>query len=56
MSLPELIFSSPDGRTIHKLQISGGKRTFLRFLSCYLGTCKFHENIDEAAKYLEILS
>ena len=53
MSLPELIFSSPEGGTIHKFQISGGKRKFLRFISCYLGNCKFHENLDEAAKHLE---
>tara|TARA_B100000900_G_scaffold372038_1_gene351666 strand:- start:1160 stop:1330 length:171 start_codon:yes stop_codon:yes gene_type:complete len=53
MPLPELLFSSPDGGTIHKYQISGGKRKFLRFISCYLGNCKFHKNIDDAAKYLD---
>ena len=53
MALPELIFSSPEGGTIHRYELSGGKRLFLRFISCYLGNCKFYENIEDAAKYLD---
>ena len=56
MSLPELIFCSPEGGTIHKYQLTGGKRKFLRFISCYLGSCKFHKSIDEASKFLEKVS
>ena len=54
MSLPELVFASPEGGTIHRYHLSGGKRLFMRFISCYLGNCRFYENIEEAAKYLEI--
>ena len=54
MALPELIFASPEGGTIHRYQLSGGKRVFMRFISCYLGTCRFYKNLEEAAKYLEI--
>ena len=53
MALPELIFASPEGGTIHKYQLIGGKQEFLRFISCYLGNCKFHKSIEEAAKFLE---
>ena len=53
MRPPELLFSSPKGGTIHRFQLSGGKREFIRFISCYLGSCKFYKNIDEASEYLE---
>ena len=48
MALPELIYTPIEGGTIHKYEISGGKRKFLRFLGCYLGKCNFFESIDEA--------
>jgi len=48
MTLPELIYAPIDGGTIHKYEIIGGKRKFLRFIGCYLGQCNFHKNIDEA--------
>ena len=54
MSLPELIFVSPEGGTIHRYHLIGGKRLFMRFISCYLGNCRFYKNIEEAAKFLEI--
>ncbi len=53
MALPELIFASPEGGTIHRYPLSGGKRLFMRFISCYLGSCKFYKSIEDAAKYLE---
>ena len=48
MTLPELIYAPVDGGTIHRYEISGGKRKFLRFIGCYLGQCNFHKNIDDA--------
>ena len=54
MALPELVFISPEGGTIHKYELSGGKRVFLRFISCYSGNCKFYESIEDAAKNLDI--
>ena len=48
MALPELIYAPIDGGTIHRYEISGGKRKFLRFIGCYLGQCNFHKNIDDA--------
>ena len=55
MALPELIYASPEGGTIHKYELSGGKRQFIRFISCYLGSCKFYKNIEEASDHLKSL-
>ena len=44
-----------EGGTIHKYEISGGKRKFLRFIGCYLGQCNFHKNIDDAIDYIKNL-
>ena len=52
MPHPQLVHSTPKGGTIHKYQLTGGKSEFMRFLGCYLGTCKFCNNIDEANEYL----
>ena len=52
MTLPELVHSTPQGGTIHKYELSGGKREFLRFLGCYLGSCKFCNDIQEATEYV----
>ena len=54
MSLPELIYASPEGGTIHRYQLSGGKRLFIRFISCYLGSCRFYKDIKDASKFLEL--
>ena len=50
MALPELVYAPIEGGTIHRYEISGGKRKFLRFIGCYLGQCNFHKNIDEAVE------
>ncbi len=55
MSLPELIYSPIEGGTIHKYELSGGKRKFLRFIGCYLGKCNFYKNIDDALAYVKNL-
>ena len=55
MTLPELIYAPIDGGTIHRYEISGGKRKFLRFIGCYLGQCNFHKNIDDAIDYIKNL-
>ncbi len=55
MALPELIYAPLDGGTIHRYEISGGKRKFLRFIGCYLGQCNFHKNIDDAIDYIKNL-
>ena len=55
MALPELIYAPIDGGTIHRYEISGGKRKFLRFIGCYLGQCNFHKNIDDANNYIKNL-
>ena len=52
-TLPQLVRATPKGGTIHKYQLSGGKTEFMRFLGCYLGTCKFCNDIDEATQYLQ---
>ncbi len=50
--LPQLVIATPKGGTIHKYELTGGKRSFLRFIGCYLGTCKFCNDIDEAEEYI----
>ena len=55
MALPELIYAPIDGGTIHRYEIIGGKRKFLRFIGCYLGQCNFHKNIDDAIDYIKSL-
>ena len=55
MALPELIYAPIEGGTIHRYEISGGKRKFLRFIGCYLGQCNFHKNIDDAIDYIKNL-
>lgn len=53
--LPELVHTTPEGGTIHKYQLTGGKTAFMRFLSCYLGSCKFCGDMEEATDYLSQL-
>ena len=55
MALPELIYSPIEGGTIHRYEISGGKRKFLRFIGCYLGQCNFHKNIYDDNDYIKNL-
>ena len=50
--LPQLIHSTPQGGTVHKYELTGGKSSFMRFLGCYLGTCKFCNDLEEATIYL----
>ena len=52
MELPELIYAPIDGGTIHKYEIIGGKRKFLRFIGCYLGKCNFYKTIDDANDHI----
>ena len=55
MSLPELIYAPPEGGTIHRYELIGGKTKFIRFIGCYLGTCNFYKKIDEAREYIKNL-
>ena len=52
-SLPQLIHSTPAGGTIHRYELSGGKSSFMRFLGCYLGSCKFCNDLEEATEYVK---
>jgi len=49
---PELLLTTPRGGTVHTYPLTGGKKTFVRYLSCYIGVCKFCNDIDEAKKHL----
>ena len=53
MSKPELVHTSTNGGTIHKFPVPGGKREFTRFLSCFMGSCKFCNDMDEASAHLK---
>ena len=52
-SLPQLVLTTDQGGTVHTYELSGGKRSFQRYLGCYLGTCKFCNNLEEATEYIE---
>ena len=51
--LPVLVQSTPKGGTIHSYNLSGGKSDFLRYLGCYMGSCKFCNDIEEAEQYIK---
>ena len=51
--MPELIHTSNKGGSIYRYDIPGGKSTFTRFLSCYLGSCKFCNDFEEAETHLK---
>ena len=53
MHKPELMETTAQGGTIHRYQLSGGKREFTRFLACYLGNCQFFGDIQEAQAQLK---
>ncbi len=52
---PELIKVTSQGGTIHSYDLPGGKTMFTRFLSCYLGNCKFCSDMDEATAHIMLL-
>jgi hypothetical protein len=52
---PVLVSSTPGGGTIHTYPITGGKRTFERYLGCYLGSCKFCNDLEEATEFVKKL-
>ena len=56
MASPELIYAPNDSGTIHRYEISGGKRKFLRFIVSYLNHFNFHKNIDNAIGYIKNLN
>ncbi len=51
--LPQLIQTHQNGGTIHKYELSGGKKQFMRFIGCFDGSCKFFNDVEEATRYLE---
>ena len=51
-NLPQLVKATPQGGTIHKYQLSGGKTSFMRYLGCHLGTCKFCNDMQEASEFV----
>ena len=55
MPLSELIYDHPEGGSIHRYEIIGGKRKFTRFIGCYLASCKFHKKIEDATEYIKNL-
>ena len=48
MRKPTLLYTHQGGGTIHSYDLTGGKTVFERFLACYMGSCKFFDNIDDA--------
>ena len=52
-TIPELILTTPLGGTVHTYPITGGKTTFVRHLACYLGSCRFCNDLEEATDHLK---
>ena len=50
MNKPELLYTSRGGGTVHSYELTGGKTVYERFLACYMGSCRFFSDIDEAKK------
>ncbi len=48
-SLPELLLTTQNGSTIHKYELTGGKRSFIKFLGCQQGKCKFYDDFEDAS-------
>jgi len=48
MKKPQLLYTHRGGGTIHSYELTGGKTVFERFLACYLGSCQFFDNMDDA--------
>jgi hypothetical protein len=53
MEKPKLLYTSPQGATVHSYKIEGGRTTFDRFLGCYMGSCEFYDSMDRAMKALK---
>ena len=53
MNKPELLYTSPQGGTIHSYDLMGGKTTYERFLGCFLGSCVFYNTMEEAMKGID---
>jgi len=50
---PELILTTPLGGTVHTYPLTGGKSTFVRHLACYLGSCRFCNDLEEVQQHLK---
>jgi len=50
---PQLLYTTKKGGTVHKYPLTGGKQEFTRYLSCYLGSCQFNNDLESAASHLE---
>ena len=51
-ALPQLVKATPQGGTVHQYHLTGGKTSFMRYLGCYLGTCKFCNDLEEASDFV----
>ena len=50
MRKPELLHKTPQGATIHRYALEGGKTTFERFLGCLEGSCSFYDTYQDALR------
>jgi len=50
MNKPTLLYTHREGGTIHSYELTGGKTVFERFLACYMGSCTFFNNMDDAKR------
>ena len=53
MKKPELLKTDSKGGTIHSYQLTGGHTVFNRYLACYDGVCKFHNELNLAETSLQ---
>jgi len=53
MQKPQLLKTDSNGGTIHSYQLSGGLRTFDKYLACNKGVCEFYNEFKQAETCLE---
>jgi hypothetical protein len=53
MKKPELLKTDSNGGTIHSYQLSGGRKTYDRYLACHKGHCTFYNSMELAETCLQ---
>ena len=48
MKKPELLKTDSNGGTIHSYQLSGGLKTYDKYLACLKGSCTFYNSLELA--------
>ena len=53
MKKPQLLKTDSKGGTIHSYQLTGGLKTYDRYLACLKGSCQFFNTLELAETSLQ---